>query len=261
MNRVLAGDFLNANIEFIQSKKEANICYIKLQGGKRIYLTDKNIVSYELIDFDRDKNLKGAAVGYALAGAVGGIIGLGAKNGAGIKIKIYFKNGQSCLIGLSNVWYDFFMRGVYNVKKGPADAEQIDKNYNIITNSTRKYNPLIIIFILPLFVGLIVAITQTEENTNMTINSKEDIKQKVMDIGIYEIDEIKYYNDYDNLEGPGTKGYVVYYDRHYDYEYNRYIKKHVVVYIDEKNNVFYITDGIKDYYRNGQILEYVSYDN
>ena len=272
MNKVIEGAYFGKKIKLATNKKTAVSVYIYLGSGKKVYLNSDTVESYDILDMERHKGLKQAGVGYVVAGGIGAMAGVVANSG-GIKVRINFKDGQVSLIEFNNQFYNYFIRGVYDVQQGSQvnnNTNDVANNVNNTTNTNsnnivvqeRKPFPksiIIIGIILFIIIGVIIN-KQLNSGDNLIIKkmnvSREqakNISELLNSVGIKDFISIEYSNEYDNLECPNSKGYVVVYDKYYSDEEERYIKKHVVVYLNSNSDVFNITDGSKEYYRNDAV--------
>lgn len=272
MNKVIEGAYFGKKIKLATNKKTAVSVYIYLGSGKKVYLNSDTVESYDILDMERHKGLKQAGVGYVVAGGIGAMAGVVANSG-GIKVRINFKDGQVSLIEFNNQFYNYFIRGVYDVQQGNQVNNNTNNVANDINNTTNTNSNSIVVqerkpfpkwiivvgIILFIIIGTIMN-KQLNSGDNLimkkmhvTREQAKNISEILKRVDINDYISIEYSGEYDNLECPNSKGYVVVYDKYYSDEEERYIKKHVVVYLNRNSDVFYITDGVKEYYRDDAV--------
>ena len=272
MNKVIEGSYYGKKIKLATNKKTAVSVYIDLGKGRKVYLNSDTVDSYDILDMERHKGLKQTAVGYVIAGGIGAMAGA-VTNSGGIKVRINFKDGQISLIELNSQFYNYFIRGVYDVQQGSQDNKKSVDNTTNNDNSQYTSNievqerkpftkAIIIIGLILLFIISIIINKQLNSGENLIIKKMNVSREQAKNIseilnkaGINNYISIDYSSEYDNLECINSKGYVLVYDKYYSEKEQRNINKHVIVYLNSNSKVFYITDGTKDYYNNKEICE------
>lgn len=117
MNVVISGDYAGKSIDFYKSGKKLGI-YIGY--GKYVPLDKIAVQRYNLMGRNtRDSfNLGKAALGEAVLGFGGGIMGFDSKDV--YRVAIYFRDGRKSLLEIDEKRYDFLTAILFGVEDEPA---------------------------------------------------------------------------------------------------------------------------------------------
>ena len=124
INSVIAGDYVRKSVSFAPGWDKLEIA---VGLSTRIPLNKNTILRYEVVGQERHNNFSAgkAAVGTALFGSGGAVMGLNSKDT--YRVEIYFRNGKKSLLELDSKHYDFLTAELFGVEDYKIEQQYLPK--------------------------------------------------------------------------------------------------------------------------------------